>query len=215
MVWVRPAPTGRWSVTAIQPRGCAALHPGLFSFPPYREELRLRATRGATRIERLRSTRGARRIVRVDGLALLVELVLHADGDAEVDIGLGDIAAIVDGISGKQRVRGNAEGPVRGAVQVDVAADDGCRSDLVVIEIHNGWGVSMQVSLEFSIRPADQDVSDERTMLVVRPEPLGSRGKDVLLDEWPSDVERVWGRAAGAQKAAPGAFQGPMLAEPV
>src|ERR1035441_419848 len=92
MVWVRTAPTGRWSVTAIQPRGCAALHPGLFSFPPYREELRLRPTRGA------------RRIVRVDGLALLVELVLHADGDAEVDIGLGDIAAIVDGISGKQRV---------------------------------------------------------------------------------------------------------------
>src|ERR1019366_5567477 len=58
MVWVRTAPTGGWSVTAIQPRGCAALHPGLFSFPPYREELRLRATRGARRIERVDGSRG-------------------------------------------------------------------------------------------------------------------------------------------------------------
>jgi hypothetical protein len=79
--------------------------------------------------------RGCRRI----GLALFLEFVLDAYGDGEVPVdyasGAGGGGGVRGVVAGEDGVGGDAEDPLRGAVQVHVAAEDGGRGDLVGIEV--------------------------------------------------------------------------------
>jgi hypothetical protein len=110
---------------------------------------------------------------------------------------------------------GDAEDPVGGAVQVHVAAEDGGRRHLVVIEVDGRGGQAAEIFLEFAVGSADQHMGDERAVLVVRSEPFRTAGEDVLGDEWPfdelgGDVVSKAG-AAGAEIAAACAFKTPVL----
>ena len=76
-------------------------------------------------------------------------------------------------------------------------------SNLVVIEIKFCGRLSKQILLEVSIDPAEHRMRKNRTMLVVRSQPLAAADKEILLHHWALHiVGSVRSSAAGANVAA-------------
>ena len=86
------------------------------------------------------------------------------------------------------------------------------RGNLVVIEIDDRGRLPAQVLLEIAVNSANHRMSNQRSVLVVRPQPFRAADKEILAHEGPVDAVGIRCRAAGAQVAAPGALHAPVLA---
>src|ERR1700733_3581213 len=149
---------------------------------------------------------------------LLLELVFHTHRNRKVEVELARPGRILGAVVGQNRVGCNSEDPVCGPVQVHVAADDGRRRNLVIVEIHQRGRGALKVLLKIAVNAANQHVGNQRAVLVVGSQPLRAGGEEVLRHNRPLNPPRLNGIRAGAAGAVIGAsvpFDGPVLAEPI
>ncbi len=92
---------------------------------------------------------------------------------------------VVDAVAGVQSIGRDAEDPARGAVQVDVAADDGRGGYLVVEKAEIVGRMSAQFLLEVAIRSAKEGMDSSAPCLLCGPSHSGPAAKMYWLTNGP------------------------------